>query len=189
MRGRRMVLKAPLVLLVAAGAALLASPPLHADLTFVCNWWSEAQMNGLNPNAPPPKNTEVTITKWEYSDPIGVPHPDVIEIVLALQNDGSQPMSGLEIELTGQWRIGPLRTAARAAWTERAALKKFQDVSVGPASTQKLRVPVDLKAKMDPLYKRGRWPHTLRITAVVRQPGAAAPVARAQADLPIRPGD
>jgi hypothetical protein len=177
------------VALVFPGAHGADLPMLHADLSFVCKWWSEAQMEGLNPNAPPPKNTEVRIAKWGYSDPIGVPHPDVVDVVLALKNDGSQAMSGLEIEFTIQWRIGPLRTAARAVWADRAVLKKFQEISVGSAATQTFRIPVDLKTKMDTLYKQAKWPHTLRITATVQQPGAITPVARSQTDLAIRPAD
>ena len=146
-------------------------------------------MEGLNPNAPPPKNTEVRITKWEYSDPIGVPHPDIVDVVLALKNDGAQTLSGLEIELTAQWKIGPLRTPARAVWADRTVLKKFQEISVGSAATQTFRVPVDLKTKMDTLYKQAKWPHTLEIAVTVRQPGAATPLVRSQADLPIRPAD
>jgi hypothetical protein len=184
-----------LIPLVAAAAVLYtgscnaADPALHADLSFACKWWSAAQMEGLNPNAPPPKNTEVKIKKWEYSDPIGVPHPDVIEAVLALKNSGSEEITALEIEITGQWQIGPLKTPARALWSGRTLLKKFQGITVGPSGTQTLRAPVDLKTKMDTLYKQGKWPHMLRITATVRRPGMAAAIASSQADLPILPAD
>jgi hypothetical protein len=186
MRGR-------LVLLLAA-ASLSAqycggASGLEAGVSFVCKWWSEAQMEGLNPNAPPPKNTEVKLTKWEYTDPIGTPHPDVVDAVVALKNIGTQPMSGLDVEIAGQWRVGPLQSAARAVWGTRAVLRNISGVTVRPGATESLRVPVDLKAKMDPLFKQGRWPHSLRITVTVRQPGAAAPLVRTQADLPIKPGD
>src|SRR5262245_8658291 len=77
-----------------ATASQTAAPPaLRADVAFACLWWSEAQMEGLNPNAPPPKRTEVRITKWEYSDPVGVPHPDVVDVVVILANGGNQGVS------------------------------------------------------------------------------------------------
>src|SRR5215472_4906630 len=62
-----------------------AAASLQADVSFTCLWWSEAQMEGLNPNSPPPKNTEVKLAKWEYSDPVGVPHPDTIDVVVTLR--------------------------------------------------------------------------------------------------------
>src|ERR1035438_1215330 len=67
-----------------------AKPELAVEVSFSCLWWSEAQMEGLNPNAPPPKETETKLTKWEYSDPIGVPHPDVFDIAVALNNKGKE---------------------------------------------------------------------------------------------------
>ena len=186
---------------VLASAALLvtavamASPSktatvgLEADIAFTCMWWSEAQMEGLNPNAPPPKNTEVTLKKWEYSDPVGVPHPDVIDVVVTLTNTGSEAISNMSVEVAGQWKTGPLRDEGRSTWSDRVVLKKFRDVTAQPSAAQKLRVPVDVKAMMDSLGKERKWPYALRATAVVRAPGKAQPVAESKVDLPIRPGD
>jgi len=166
-----------------------AGAAVRADVSFTCLWWSEAQMEGLNPNAPPPKNTEVKLTKWEYSDPVGVPHPDTVDAVVTLANSGGQALSNLEVEVAGEWKDGPLRDAASAAWSQPAVLQKFQGVSVGPSGSQTVRVPVDLKARMESLEKRQAWPHSLRITATIRAPGAPQPVAQTASELPIRPGD
>jgi hypothetical protein len=162
---------------------------VRLDLGFSCLWWSTAQMEGMNPNAPPPKNTEVRISKWEYSDPIGVPHPDVVDVVITLTNGGRQAVANLEVEVAGQWRRGPLPDAAQAAWGERAVLKRFQNVNVPAAGSQNLRLPVDLKTMMEALEKEQLWPHALRVTVSVRLPGKAQPLAQAQAELPIMPGD
>ena len=162
---------------------------VRLDLGFSCLWWSPAQMEGMNPNAPPPKNTEVRLSKWEYSDPIGVPHPDVVDVVIILTNSGRQAVSNLEVEVASQWRRGPLQDAARAVWGERAVLKRFQNVSVPAAGSQNLRLPVDLKKMMEALEKEQLWPHSLRVMVSVRLPGQAQPLTQAQAELPMMPGD
>ena len=166
-----------------------SAPALRADIAFTCLWWSEAQMEGLNPNAPPPKNTEVKLTKWEYSDPVGVPHPEVIDVVVTLTNTGSEAVSNVDVEVAGQWKTGPLRDAGRSRWTDRVVLKKFEGMAARPSAPQTLRVPVDLKAMMDSLGKHQKWPYTLRATVVVRAPGGTQPLAQSRAELPIRPGD
>jgi hypothetical protein len=166
-----------------------ASPALHADVAFACLWWSEAQMEGLNPNAPPPKKTEVKLTKWEYSDPVGVPHPDTVDVMVTLANSGGQALSNLDVEVAGEWKEGRLADAASAVWSQSAVIQTFQRVSVGPSGQQTLRVPVDLKSKMDSLAKERKWPYGLRATVTVRTGPSAQPLAHAAAELPIRPGD
>lgn len=165
------------------------SHTLSAHISFVCKWWSQSQMEGMNPNAPPPKNTEVTITRWEYSDPIGTPHPDVVDALLTLHNEGPEPVTDVEIEVAAQWKVGSLRREAAAAWTARTILKRMQGISVRPSATQKLRIPVELKSTMDSLFTEKKWPYALRITATVRRRGSTEPVAQTKGELPIRPAD
>lgn len=183
---------AALVLAACASAPRPAespAPAVRADVTFACLWWSEAQMEGLNPNAPPPKNTEVKLTKWEYSDPVGVPHPDTVDVVVTLANSGGQGLSNLEVEVAGEWKNGPLRDAASAAWSQPAILQNFRGVSVSLSVPQTLRVPVDLKGMMASLEKQREWPYGFRAIVTVHQPGSSQTLAQAAAELPIRPGD
>ncbi len=71
-----------------------ASPPV---IHFECLWWSLAQQEHFNPNAPPTKSTLVRLTKWEYSDPVGVPHPDTVDGVIQYKTQPSQsPRAELE---------------------------------------------------------------------------------------------
>jgi len=173
----------------AAASQGKATPAVAVAVAFVCLWWSEAQMEGLNPNAPPPKQTEVRITKWEYSDPIGVPHPDVVDIVVTLVNSGTQVLSNLEVEVASEWNEGSNRAAAKAVWSPSTVIQSFPSVSLGSAGRQILRVPVNLKAKMDSLAKLKKWPYELRATVTVRERGSAQPIAQTRAELPIRRGD
>lgn len=162
---------------------------LAADINFTCKWWSEADMDGMNPNAPPPKTTEVKLTKWEYSDPIGVPHPDVVDIAITLKNGGSSPLSDLEVEVAGKWMIGTLRDASHAKWSDVTVLKQFKGAKVGPGETITLRIPVNLQSKMKALEAQRKWPYSLRILATARFPETTAALASTEKDLPIKPGD
>ena len=71
---------------------LVATPvlaqELEAEAEFRTLWWSKEQMVNFNPNRPPPKATEVVIDRWEYSDPVGVPHPDEVAAQITVRNKG-----------------------------------------------------------------------------------------------------
>ena len=180
-------------LAVTAAHSQESAPPAKSDLlaevSFSCLWWSEAQMEGLNPNSPPPKATETKLTKWEYSDPIGVPHPDVLDVVVTLNNRGRETLTGLEVEIAGELMTGPLGAKASGGWSNRVVLKRFQGINLELGGTQTLRVPVDLKKKMDALEKQKKWPYSLRAIVEVRQPGTSTAIAQTRADLPIKQGD
>ncbi|HTD54587.1 MAG TPA: hypothetical protein VK670_04350 [Silvibacterium sp.] len=163
---------------------------VSAGIEFRCLWWSEAQMEGLNPNAPPPKTTDVQIKKWEYSDPVGVPHPDVVDIVVNLKNNTAQTLSGLEVDVSGQWMTGLMSKRAEATWADPIILKTVHDVSLAPGSTENFRVPVDLRTKMTTLEQVQKWPYTVRAIVKVNAPGSGrAALVIVKAELPITPGD
>jgi hypothetical protein len=183
-------------LIVATGALLCACDArneapvkLAADVSFRCLWWSPAQMENLNPNAPPPKTTEVTIQKWEYSDPVGVPHPDSVDVVVALKDEGGATKTPVSMTVSGQWRVGPLKNEARAEWTQVQPLKTFDAVALASAQPVILRVPVDVAGRMSTLEKNGEWPWAFRAIVTVSAPGMQKPLFTREAELPIRPGD
>jgi len=63
-----------------AGSALAAAT---VSASYECLWWSAAQqMANFNPDHPPPKLTPTPIARWEYSDPVAPPHPDVVTLVV-----------------------------------------------------------------------------------------------------------
>jgi hypothetical protein len=64
---------------VAISSDKIAAPSIKAH--YECLWWSESQMEDLDPNAPPPKKTVTLLDHWEYSDPVGVPHPEIVTLV------------------------------------------------------------------------------------------------------------
>lgn len=167
----------------------LALARLSADITFRCLWWSEDQMEGLNPNSPPPKRTEVTIQKWEYTDPVGTPHPDTIDVVVALIADGSTPVTGVSADVSGQWRIGPANSPKNATWSEQRSLQKWQGLTITPGTATVLRVPVNVAGRISELEAKHKWPWGFRVALTVQSTGAAEPVLMRDMELPIRPGD
>ena len=166
-----------------------AAPTLAVHVQFTAMWWSEAQMEGLDPNDPPPKNTEVELTRWEYTDPVGVPHPDIVNILVTVENRGTKPVSDLTVTSEGEWKIGPLEDESHGRWGETVILGKADRLQVPAASTRTIRVPVNLKQMMDALRPQDQWPYVLRVDVSVEQPGVAESLAMAQIDFPIRPGN
>jgi hypothetical protein len=162
---------------------------LAVQVRFTTKWWSATQMEGLDPNNPPPKNTEVELARWEYSDPVGVPHPDVVDVLVTVENRNTVPVSALAVTAQGEWKIGPIGNESSANWGEPVVLRKADGVQVAGKSTQVIRMPVNLKQMMDSLEGKNEWPYMLRVGVTVSQTGRTESLASTQIDFPIRPGD
>lgn len=176
-------------LLLACAHTKQLPPRLSADVTFRCLWWSEAQMEGFDPNSPPPKTTEIMIHKWEYTDPVGVPHPDSVDVVFTLTNEGTASVTGVVAAIAGQWSIGPIKSGTTAVWNELKPLQTWQSLTVTPGTPTEFRVPIDIAARISELEKKGSWPWMFRALLTVRIVGIDKPLLSREIDLPIRPGD
>jgi hypothetical protein len=164
--------------------------PVHVELSFSCLWWSEDQQENLKLSSPPPKTTEVKITKWQFSDPVSTPHPEHVDLVIALSNKEAEALTGLDVEVSGEWKVGLFHHQPKdAVWTRPSVLKQFHDVSLAKSGMQTLRVGIDLKSKMDGLDKTHQWPYALRTTVSVRRSGAPELLSKASTTLPIISGD
>jgi hypothetical protein len=171
-----------------AQSPVAATPKISSAISFRCLWWSDEQKNGLNPNSPPPKTTEIIIDKWEYSDPIEVPHPDVVDIVVDLRNDSDEPAQNLTVNFSVRWQVGPLKNKSRAVWGRAFRLKRLSIPQLDAQSGQTLRVPVNIEEKMKRLFAKGSWPWILRARVTIS--GASGRILhRVESDLPIIPGD
>lgn len=167
-----------------------AAPPLDLAIDFRALWWSEAQMEGLDPNAPPPKTTEVVLQKWEYSDPVGVPHPDVVDIVVHIRNRGEALAAQQRGEITVQWKEGPRTKFERAAWRAPQPQLTFPIEGLAAGQTVERRIRVDLARKMADLSKQRQWPWALKATVrIVSAPPDTTGAPFAEAVLPVTPGD
>ena len=145
-------------------------------------------MDGLNPNSPPPKTTEVVLKKWEYSDPIGVPHPDVVDAVMELGNDTDAEVSNLTVNVSTRWLIGPQKNKARAVWGKAASVERLSAFKLDAHAKHTLRIPVNLAEQMKKLEKTRSWPWRLQVSVIITSSSGKV-LMRTQADLPITPGD
>ena len=146
-------------------------------------------MENLNPNNPPTKNTEVTIDHWEYTDPVGVPHPDSVDFVAELRNVGPDPAQDLRALFTSAWKIGKLGAKESAVWGEAAAVKTIDGITLAPGGSRDLRVPVELATLQNKLHAEDRWPFVLKITMEIRKAGVTEPLLRREVEFPIQPGN
>lgn len=169
-------------------AATGEAPAVSAGISFRCLWWSEEQKGKFNPNNPPPKTTEVVIQKWEYSDPVEVPHPDVVDVVVEVRSEARAPAEGMTVSVRTSWLTGPVRNRAAASWSRPTEVLRKPGVKVDAGGKITLRVPVDLARKMAQLRPGRSWPWALRVEATVA--GARGQtMATAKGELPITPGD
>lgn len=144
-------------------------------------------MEGLNPDSPPPKNTTVEIKKWEYSDPIGVPHPDSVDLVGNFVVSGT-PASPYFVTVEKRWKVGPLKSANKARWEkwELSADFNLSDLKTGE---RKLST-IDVKNPMDTLFTKSRWPWELEVRVTLWEDNTKRKQLRmVGATLPLQPGD
>jgi hypothetical protein len=144
-------------------------------------------MEGLNPNNPPPKTTEVAIDHWEYTDPIGVPHPDVVDSIIEVKNSLSHPINKAMLTVTVEWNIGTRSTRNLGLNWESPELLLVQAVTVDSNSKVAIRVPLAIGEKMKKLEPS--WPWVARIKAKIRSPDGKANLGLTTKDFHITPGD
>jgi hypothetical protein len=162
---------------------------LSSSVSFQCLWWSPDQMNGLDPNSPPSKTTAVTIQKWEYSDPISVPHPDVLNVVVQITNESGVPAADTVVEISGLWKVGPFKNERLADWSTPVLLEKAGPFALAAHETKIVRASVNLAQKMTELQKAANWPYGLRVNVTLTRLGSSSPIGVSQAELPIIAGD
>lgn len=175
--------------LVAAGCSRKPklAPEITVAGTFEAMWWSTQQMENIDPNNPPPKGTRVMLTKWEYSDPVGVPHPDTVDFVATIRNAQGRAPITINPKVQVQWMEGSIKDRGTAAWAAPLEREGGGLIVVEGGQTQQLRVPIDLAAKMKTMEAAGRWPWQLRVNLMLLSDNRQ--VAQVSRELPITPGD
>jgi hypothetical protein len=140
-------------------------------------------MEGMDPNNPPPKGTRVAIKRWEYTDPVGVPHPDVVDLAVEIRNDSHMTVEGVSPVVQIRWSEGLLRHKESAAWGKVIVLPAPVAINLAAGETKTLHFNIDVATKMAELARKQEWPWSLR--AIIT---GAAPTPT-KLDLPIVPGD
>lgn len=186
--------------LVCVLAFLSASSVLAADVKqqkeqfrisgyFSALWWSAAQMESFDPNSPPKKETTVRLEKWEYTDPVAVPHPDSVDVVFELEALGDVAKGGLEYRISEQWKVGRLNSERSAKWERISVGDKWIPVDLKREARVVLKKEIELRSRMKKLHSRDQWPWRLRSLMELRQVGSNAPIMKHGIELPMTPGD
>jgi hypothetical protein len=146
--------------------AIGANNPPSAVLSahYECLWWSPEQMEGLDPNHPPKKQTVTRLQVWEYSDPVGVPHPDEVTFVAELP---PTVMGNISVKI--QWLEG--------RWSSATELKTF---SINPGDDGMRLLSAQIPVALEINTK-----HPSRLRSVILADGKKVKTL----DLPIQPGD
>lgn len=168
-------------------AAPTKPPQISVSSQFECLWWNERQMEGMDPNNPPPKETRVELKRWEYTDPVGVPHPDTADVTVKVRNDSDRAIPDILVTVAIQWSEGAVRSKASAKWGGKVPLEDLSPFPLAPGESRIVRVPVNIAAKIASLSSANQWPWSLRAAVEVRASGMK--LGTAQAELPIIPGD
>jgi len=163
---------------------------LTGSLEYRCKWWHESQMEGMDMNKPPAKETEVVLQKWEYSDPIGVPHPDAFEVVLVLKNLSKQTIPSVELIPELLWKVGKIKARSSAKLETGPTLKPKSHEGLKSGETVTIRLgEVGFKKYQDGLFQKGRWPWQLETKVTIKEVSTKKELLRLSAVLPITPGD
>lgn len=179
----------------AAYLAMNAEAAVVAKIRFECFWWSDVQMEGLDPNNPPPKLTSVTIDKWEYSDPIGVPHPDTIDAIVDVSSISAATIPAFKLLAREQWLVGSRGDSEGARWEDWKTVESSSAVDASSTVAGQLRFPIDVAKKMASLAERDQWPSTYRIEVRVikasptNDSAVASEMTSVVAELPFSGGD
>lgn len=182
-------------------AAITPSPPAQAvtpvssRIAFQCLWWSPEQMEGFDPNNPPPQLTPTPLSKWEYSDPVGVPHPDLVDALIEIESSGPAASIRASAVLSEQWLIGVRDAKEQAQWQPWQLVGDPQAITLSSEQAQTIKHSVNVAGKMSELVAQNQWPwaYRLQVQILDAQPpseaGPSSPIASAIAELPIEGGD
>jgi hypothetical protein len=181
------------VLTASAVAGIAQTPPppykIAATTEFRCLWWSPEQQKNYNPNRPPPKETEVVIDHWEYTDPVWPPNPDKITAVIQLTNEGGAAGPPFRVTAEIRWKTGPQAKPEAARWDRRVLIKTLDRAPLAPGAKTEVQIPIDLRTRMTALEKRDWWPYELELIVTGRLKSNGRVLFEAVRPFPIFPGD
>lgn len=144
-------------------------------------------MEGLNPNNPPAKRTRIELKRWEYTDPVGTPHPDIVDVAVQIHNDSARGEISVIPELKIQWLEGAQSDRASAVWSQMTSMKD-SPVRLVADESKTVRLPVSIAAEITALSRSERWPWSLRARVRVLS-GTGKILGSTQLELPIVPAD
>lgn len=176
--------------IAALGQQPAAPPKLSAKIEFRCLWWSAEQKRNFNPNQPPPKTTEVVIDRWEYTDPVGVPHPDTVTLHASVRNNSDKPAGPVRMKAEIRWKTGPQLKPAAAQWEPGTIfLASLETAPIAPGEQVAMQAPVAIQSKMNSLDKRDWWTHEMEVILTGTDLRTGRTLFREVRPFRIQPGD
>jgi hypothetical protein len=166
------------------------APPPGLGVAFRGVWFSEDEQRRIaagERNVQPTRDVELAV--WEYTDPVASPHPDVVNVVVAVTNPASAPAIAGSVSLRAQWKIGGPEGEERAAWGDVGAETLSKPVEVPAGGTTSVALPVAVGEMVRRLARDDRYPWRLRVLVELRETASSRSLAAAQSELPIIPGD
>jgi hypothetical protein len=181
-----------ILLLVRCGRTTPAPPATPAlEVSFHGVWYSQAEMHRIGQGEKNVKPTETLELKtWEYTDPVGTPHPDIVQVVVRVTNPAAGAARDAYLTLQEQWKIGGAKGEDTASWGEPLPMRRFaEDARLTPGGTSTFSVPIAVGDLVRKLGSHDKYPWRLRVSIQLRDPGSKEPLAATQAELPIIPGE
>ena len=192
--GDQPVAKADAPAAQADAPAAKADTPATSDSTYSLGtefrtlWWSMEQMDGMDPNNLPPKELTVTLDHWEFTDPIGVPNPDKVDLVVNIEHKGSSTDEGLNLLAARRWKVGSIEDKESATWGAQKALGAPVTLSVAAGDkAEHIFKDIDLASMINPLFEQDKWPWELEIH--LRLVKGKQQFAEHTVIFPLTPGD
>lgn len=160
-------------------------------ISFRGVWYSESEMRRLgqgetdvSPTAP------IELKAWEYTDPIGSPHPDIVEVAIAVTPAADAAAREVRVGLREQWLIGGAEGPSTATWQDPLPPRQLDTaVRLSPGTTTDVRMPVAIGDMVRSLGAADRYPWRLRVLVSLDDASSQQALAMAEGELPIIPGD
>jgi len=165
------------------------SDALAGELHFGANWWTTDQMEDLDPDNPPPKADNIKLEVWDPSDPVGTPHPDVIDVVINIQNYTLE--SSIRLKAESRWLIGDFYgDQSSGEWTNFQPLSDPIVVEIDRKTTREVTVSqIPVRKKLDALAQNNQWAYLLEVSVVVESTSAPRQPIRLRRQLALKQAD
>ena len=153
-------------------------------------WWSTEQMENIDLDKPPEKTTDVVIDKWEYSDPVGVPHPDSVDLLVNLTVNDAK-VAQVYLAANQRWKIGSIASSKTAQWGKSSPINVTNPVKLETGKKTEVYIRgINLKTVQEQNFARNQWPWEMEIQiAIYGDPKLTQLLGKTTAKLPMTPGD
>jgi len=159
------ILLSTFIILFSGCSQPLQTPTIavEVEIKFIANWWTVEQMEDLDPDDPPIKKDRIDLQKWDPSDPVGTPHPDIIDVTVSIQNLVSEYST--KVHANYRWLVGPISKKSDAQWTDVEPMTINHLIQQTAQPDMELSMgTLKIKDKLYTLFQSDQWAYTLEVT-------------------------